>query len=158
MQAFLSDFAAWLNTAGIGQWARGGVYPAINVAHVLGLIALVGGIGVVDLRLTGLWRGLPAAVLARALTPIAVVGLLVMLASGVLLFAADGPALARSGLFQFKIALVGLAVGNALIFRWRWRDASNWDERPSSLARLSATFSLALWLTIVVAGRMIAYS
>ncbi|UUL84001.1 hypothetical protein [Sphingomonas qomolangmaensis] len=155
MEASILSAALWLDAIGVGPWVRGSanIYPWANVAHVLGAIALVGTIGVVDLRLAGLWRSLPTEPLVRALTPVAVGGFAVMLASGLLLFASDGPALARSMTFQVKLALIAVAAANAAMFRWR-------AQRGHALGatRLLALVSLALWTAIVVAGRMIAYS
>src|SRR3546814_12453572 len=79
---------------------------------------LVGGIGVVDLRVIGLGRRLPMAELSRALTPVAVAGLVLMAASGSILFAADGAALARSAIFERKLILIAAALANAAAFRW----------------------------------------
>lgn len=144
-----------LDAAGIGAWSRGSalVYPVANVIHVLGVIALVGTIGTLDLRLAGAWRGLPLAPLADALTPVAVAGLFANIASGILLFAADGPALARSSTFHLKLGLILVAVANAGLFRRRWRGAE-----PGRAGRAMALASFTLWVTIVIAGRMIAYS
>ncbi|MCX8474696.1 MAG: hypothetical protein MT490_02760 [Sphingomonas sp.] len=77
MEAALLAFAHWLEAAGVGPWGRSGswAYPFVNSVHLLGLVMLVGGIGVVDLRLAGLWRSLPAGALSRALTPVALCGL-----------------------------------------------------------------------------------
>src|SRR3546814_7788223 len=78
---------------------------------------LVGGIGVVDLRVVGLWRRLPMAELSRALTPVAVAGLVLMAASGSILFAADGPALARPAIFERKLLIIAAALAHAAAFR-----------------------------------------
>lgn len=154
MEALLLAAAHALDTAGIGGWARGsaGVYPTANVVHVLGVVALVGAIGVVDLRLAGAWRALPLVPLVRALTPVAAGGLIVLIPSGVVLFAADGVSLSRSFEFQLKLGLLALAVVNAALFRWRWRggEASTGD-------RALAAGSLILWIAIIITGRMIAY-
>ncbi len=152
--------AAWLDAVGIGGWARGSalVYPVANTVHLLGLVMLVGGIGVVDLRVAGLWRTLPIAPLSRALTPVAVVGLLVMIASGVILFAADGRALAASDIFYRKLVLIALALANAVAFRWIWGDRiGGWSGSVPLAARLMAVASLALWLAAGTLGRWIAY-
>ena len=77
-----------------------------------------------------------------------------MLATGVLLFAADGATLARSGVFQAKLALIALALANAAAFRVCWREA----DPPPVRARAMAVASLALWLAAGLCGRMIAYS
>ncbi len=152
--------AAWLDTVGIGGWARGSalVYPVANSLHLLGLVMLIGGIGVVDLRVAGLWRTLPIAPLSRALTPVAVVGLVVMVASGIVLFAADGRALAASDIFFRKLVLIALALANAVAFRWIWGDRiGGWSGPVPRAARLMAVASLALWLAAGTLGRWIAY-
>ena len=122
MEPVLTAAAAWLDAIGIGPWSRGSalVYLVANTLHLLGLVMLVGGIGVVDLRIIGLWRRLPMAELSRALTPVAVAGLVLMAASGSILFAADGAALARSAIFERKLIIIAAALANAAAFRWVW--------------------------------------
>lgn len=130
------------------------VYPIANTAHVIGAIMVVGAIGVFDLRLLGYARGLPVQRLSAALTPIALAGFAIMVASGALLFVADAKALAGSSLFLIKLGLITLAGLNALAFRIGWRRL---DDDPPALARALAAASLTLWLMVVVAGRLIAY-
>ena len=161
MEAALLGFAQWLDAAGVGPWAKGSawVYPFVNSVHLLGLVMLVGGIGVVDLRLAGLWRDLPAAALSRALTPVALVGLALLVLSGTVLFAADGAALARSTTFHRKLVLIALALGNALLFRMIWqRRVEAGGEIPPLIGRASAVASLVMWLAVGTLGRLIAYS
>jgi hypothetical protein len=161
LEGLLLAAAQWLDAVGVGPWARGSglVYPVANSFHLLGLVMLVGGIGVVDLRIAGLWRGLPIEALSRALTPVAILGLLIMLPSGVVLFAADGRSLAGSGIFHVKLVLIGLALANAVAFRWRWGDRiREWRHRVPGSARLMALASIGLWLAIGTLGRWIAYS
>lgn len=151
----LSAAAAWMDAAGVRAWAGGEAYPWINMIHLLGLVMLVGAIGVVDLRVAGAWCGLPAAALSRALTPVAAVGLAILLASGVLLFAADGAALATSWVFRVKLVLIALGLANVAAFHWLLRP--DVDDAPGA-ARAMALASLGLWLTVGGLGRMIAYS
>lgn len=161
MEAALTAFAHGLDAMGVGPWARGSVwaYPFVNSVHLLGLVMLVGGIGVVDLRLAGLWRGLPAAALSRALTPVALAGLALLVLSGTVLFAADGLALARSATFHRKLMLIALALANALLFRLVWqRRVEAGEGVPPLIGRTSAAASLAMWLGVGAPGRLIAYS
>lgn len=155
MQAVLLTGGAWLDAVGVGPWVRSSanVYPWVNVAHVLGVVALVGAVSIMDLRLAGLWRALPAELLVRALTPMAIIGFAIILVSGTLLFASDGPALAQSSVFQVKLGLIALASANAAAFRWRWS-----RQRTSAMSRALAVISLGLWLMVAIAGRMIAYT
>ena len=160
MEQLLLAVFGWLEALGIVDWARGSasVYPWANVLHVLGVVLLVGGIGVVDLRVLGCWRELPLLALSRALTPIAVAGLVLQAGSGLVLFAADGVALAASDTFALKLQLLGLALINAAAFRLHWqRKAVGTGHAPSALERSSALVSLLLWLAIATVGRLIAY-
>ncbi len=161
MEPALTAAAAWLDTVGIGPWSRGSVlvYPVANTLHLLGLVMLVGGIGVVDLRVMGLWRTLPIAGVSRALTPVAIAGLVLMMASGVILFAADGAALARSAVFGRKLVIIAIALVNAVAFRLVWRTGiASWPDTAPGAARVMATASLLLWLAAGASGRWIAYS
>jgi len=116
---------------------------------VLGLTALLGAIGLFDLRVLGWARGLPMEALLRAVRPIALGGFVVLAASGAVLFAADAPALAGSWLFRAKLVLLGLAAANAAAFELL-------KTRRLPTAVFAAT-SLGLWVAVAVAGRMIAY-
>ena len=82
MEGVLLALAGWLEMAGLGPWVRGAAwaYPIANTLHLLGLTMLVGGIGIVDLRVVGLWRKVPLAALSAALTPVAIVGIAVEVA------------------------------------------------------------------------------
>lgn len=157
MLEFIGETAAALEGSPLGAAMRGskGWYPIANVAHVFGLVLLVGGIGVLDLRIAGLGRAIPVAALSRLVTPIAVAGLLVLLASGFLLLAADAGPLVRSTTFQLKMLLLAVGVANALVFRRLFGDLR---EEPPMAARVMAVASICLWLTIGALGRLIAYS
>lgn len=160
MEPALTAAAAWLDAVGIGPWSRGSalVYPIANSLHLLGLVMLVGGIGVVDLRIIGLWRSLPMADLSRALTPVAIAGLVLMSVSGAILFAADGTALARSTIFERKLILIAAALANAATFRLSWRaHITSWTGAAPGAARAMAAASLLLWLAAGTSGRWIAY-
>lgn len=124
-------------------------YPIANVAHVLGLVGLLGAIGVYDLRMLGWGRALPAQTLLAAVRPLAIGGFGLLALSGAVLFAADAVALAGSDLFRVKLVLIVAAVANAAAFEWMKPHG-----RP---AAAFAAASLILWITVAVAGRMIAY-
>jgi len=157
MEPALLTLAGWLHAIGLTQWARAvpWVYPAANVLHVLGVVMLLGGIGVLDLRVTGLWRRLPLDYLAAALIPLAMTGFIIQILSGGILFAADGRTLAASFTFQIKLVLILLALANVILFRVA-AGRSRLVE-PGAALRLSALGSLSLWIAVAVFGRLIAY-
>ena len=120
---------------------------------------LVGGIGILDLRLCGFARAVPAAALARFLTPLAVAGRAIAVPTGVAMFAADAVSLAASNTFRWKLALIALGLANAVAFRLAWhKQLESWDERPSTAGRAIAAGSLLIWLAVATLGRMIAYT
>lgn len=151
-------WAGQLEASPVGVAMRGarGLYPAVNTVHLLGVVLLVGGIGVVDARVLGLGRTVPIAALSRFLTPAATLGLMLLAASGALLFCADAGPFTRSPLFQAKLALIALGVANAVIFRRRFGDFADGAE-PPALARAMAAASLGLWTSATVVGRWLAY-
>jgi hypothetical protein len=155
----LAELPGALQASSFGAWARGPAYAWLNVLHLLGLVLLVGGIGVLDLRLCGFGRSLPVAPLARFLTPLAVAGMLVAVPTGFGLFAADAVSLAGSNTFRWKLALISFGLVNAVLFRIVWqKQLDGWDERPSMAGRAVAAASLAIWLAVGTLGRMIAYT
>ncbi|MGF7146885.1 hypothetical protein FHS96_000494 [Sphingomonas zeicaulis] len=152
----IESFAAALEASQLGMIARGSAwaYPIANLLHLLGLVLLVGGIGILDLRIVGAFRSLPLHALSRALTPLAIAGLVLMLPSGLLLFAADARALVVSDQFWRKMVLIAMALVNALAFRF----VAPPGTQPTIAMRLMAGVSLALWLSVAALGRLIAYS
>jgi hypothetical protein len=140
------------------EWAASSpyAYPAANTVHVLALVLLLGGIGLVDLRIVGVFRALPLQPLYRALVPIAAIGVLSLAASGSILFAADAEALAQSGTFRLKLVLIALALANVALFRWL--NGACVADPPPAGARLLGLASLLLWVSVAIAGRMIAYT
>ncbi len=141
------------------MWAGGEAYPIANVVHILGLVMLVGGIGILDLRLVGLFRRIPTDALAAALTPIAIAGLLLMIPTGAIMFASDAATLVNSSTFRTKLLLIILALVNAIAFRFIWQKRiAQWDASPPVLGRAMAAASILLWLSVAAVGRWIAYS
>jgi hypothetical protein len=154
-------WAATLEASGLGLFMRQSLvaYPAANLTHLLGLVLLVGPISLFDLRVLGVGRRhISAAAASRLLTPFALVGLTLLVGSGVLMFSADARSLATSEVLIWKLSLAVAALANAVLFRRLWnRRLSGWDARPARLGQAQAALSIALWLAVATCGRMIAY-
>ncbi len=153
--------AAALEASAAGAWMRTSAwgYPVVNLLHLAGLVLLVGNMLLLDLRLLGFGRRLAIAAVSSLLTRLAIAGLLLSLASGTLLFAADAAPLVAHPLMQWKLALIVLGIGNAIAFRWIWgRRLAEWDQTPPAAGRLQAVLSLACWLVVAGLGRWLAYA
>jgi hypothetical protein len=130
-------------------------YPLVNALHVLGIALLFGAIVPLDLRLAG-WRRTAGSVdaLARVLLPVAVFGLVLAVASGLLLFATDARAYAGSTLFRAKLVLIALALANAAALRRiDWRAA----QPPARWTAAAGLASVLLWAGVIVFGRLVGY-
>lgn len=154
--AALLDASAPAHALRVSLW----LYPLVNTAHVLGIALLVGAIAALDLRLLGAWRGVAVEPLVRVLVPVAAGGVLLAVASGVLLFITRAPEYVAEPLFGIKLALIGAALLNALALRaspaWRHRREAVRDPLPRAW-RVAAGLSLLLWLAVLTAGRLIGY-
>jgi hypothetical protein len=136
------------------------VYPIVNAGHIVGLALLFGAIVPLDLRLIGLWRRIPIGAMTRFLMPVAIAGLVLAVPTGALMFAVRATEYAGVPFFQIKLVLIAVALANALLLRmttaWAvWRDGGLQDTTPR--LQVAGVLSIALWLAIIFAGRMIGY-
>jgi hypothetical protein len=156
----LGDLIAAAMTAfeqsSLGAAARGSawLYPLANLSHVLGAALLVGAIATFDIQV--LRRAKNASVIARAVTPVAAFGLALQVASGLVLLSADAGPVVVNTAFRFKMAMFALGLINIAAFRWRFGGRLAADA-PLDGAYGFAAISLASWLSVLLAGRFIAY-
>jgi hypothetical protein len=135
-------------------------YATANVGHILALTLFAAAVAIMDLRLLGAFAASPPAAVVRPARRMAIVGLLLMAATGFLLFAAEATHVASNPVFQIKAALIGLGIVNALLVARVLAPAL--DETPAltplpARVRLAAGLSLAIWLSVAACGRLIAY-
>ena len=149
--------ALWLTLqeSGYGSFVRNSVflYPAANVLHVLGVMSFFGLVATMDLALLGAAGERSAKQVITRLRPFAVALLLLIAATGSVLFVAEAVAIAANPVFQLKIILLGLALANVIVNEWALRTRGD----GASLVRLSAGASLLAWLGVAALGRLIAY-
>jgi hypothetical protein len=135
-------------------------YAFVNAGHIVGIALLFGAIVPLDLRLMGFWRSVPIRVLLRILVPVAVTGLLIAGTAGALLFSTRAVEYAGLTLFQVKLALILCGVMNALLLRraGEWETASGLvGAMPPPRLQIAGGLSIALWLSVIVCGRMLAF-
>ena len=132
--------------------AHAWAYPALEVAHIVGIALLLGNLVLLELRVWGVAGELPVRALARAALGLAVAGFALVVASGLTMFAANPRELLANRAFLLKMVLVGLAGLNAAVFH-----ARGGFGRLDGLARAQTVLSLGLWLTVIICGRWIAY-
>ncbi|HTQ78169.1 MAG TPA: hypothetical protein VMI15_09105 [Burkholderiales bacterium] len=135
------------------------LHAAVAAVHLTGVALLVGGIALLDLRLLGLSRGLSVRRLAAHVLPWSAAAFLLIVPSGFVQFLARAPELIASSLFALKMCLIFAAGVNAAVFHAGiFRGAAAWDVdvMPPAAARVAAALSLALWISVIACGRLLA--
>lgn len=150
-----SSFGTALRGAGV--WA----YGLINLGHVLGISLLIGSIVLLDLRLLGAWRQTPLAAIARPTVPLAGIGLVLAVISGLCMISFNATEYEGNPFLLFKFAAIALGLVNvAVVSRlpaWRVK-----GEQPLSAAQnrqlaIGGGVSLVCWIAALASGRMIGY-
>lgn len=150
----------WFYQTDIGVTIRNSVwlFPAIEAFHLLGFGLTAGATLVVNLRLLGV--GLtkqPVAQLAAGAEPWLIVGVSMMVVSGVPLFLAELIKCLYSFPFWVKmICLLSVLLFTFTAYRRVTRTKSASDR--TSTARSAAVISLVLWAGVAWGGRWIGFS
>jgi hypothetical protein len=156
---------AWLEGSALAVFLRGlGIwtYGLLNLAHILGISTLFGAVLLLDLRLLGLWRSIPAASLIRPTVPLAAGGFVVAAISGIMMLSFNTTEYHGNPFLyaKFPVIVAGL-INVALIQRLgAWRRAAGGAEPEAGDRGVLAIFgglSLLLWSTVLTCGRLIGY-
>ena len=151
-----------LEEGGVGAAMRDSLwlFPLVETVHIIGFSILVGSLVAFDLRLLGVSKRLSVRLLARHLLPWSLAALLLIVPTGVMMFASEATDLVDNGAFVVKMVLLMLAATNAAAFHLGvFRNAALWDQNAPSPtgAKLHAVASLLIWVSVITCGRMIAY-
>jgi hypothetical protein len=155
-----------LEASGLGvamrQWLW--LYPSVEVVHIVGIGLLFGSIAVLDLRLLGFSRHIPAKTLAGHVLPWTLGSFALIIPSGLLMFSAHASEFIESEVFVLKMLLILAAGVNAALFHTTvFRSADVWDAEemrrlpPPPSVRAFAAVSLLLWISVIACGRLLAY-
>ncbi len=163
MEAF-SDF---LISLGIGDFVAtyDWVWPLGETLHFVGMCVLLGTVGVVDLRILGVAKGIPISLLEKFI-PLGVIAFIVNALTGFIFIAGNpvgGPMEYLTNLsLQIKMLIVLIAGINLVIFYFagvqRSLEAVPADGDASRGAKAVAAVSLTAWIFVIIMGRFIMYN
>jgi uncharacterized membrane protein len=163
LNELLLGFAVWLDSMQSSTDLHESyyMYNWIESTHVLTITVFLGMLFIIDLRMLGwIFREVPASKIARMLDKPMILGFIIMVITGLLLFYAIPVRTTQSIWFRIKVVLLIAAGLNAFLFRRVLRDsAESWDADavPPKRIRMGAGLSLGLWIGVISTGRMIAY-
>lgn len=156
----LLPFFEWAAATSLGQavststWA----FAVIESVHLLALAVIGGAVLIVDLRLLGFGlKNQPIAQVARDTQPWLVGSLIMMIATGILLFVSEPMKLYHSTSFAVKMTCLALVIVFTFTVRTKVIMADEGRVRPLWL-KLVGLVSLALWFGVAASGRWIGFS
>ena len=157
------DFAQWIQSTDWATYLRMSayIYPAILASHLTGIALFGGAVLATDLRLLGIvMRNQPIADVVDQLRVLKRVGFVVVATCGLLLASSKAEEYYYNVFFRIKLTLFVLVAVHALVFRGSvYNNAAALDQakRIPGKAKLAATLSLLLWISIACMGRGIGY-
>lgn len=150
----------WLESTALAVWVGQSpsvwALPTVLTLHTAGLAMLVGASWVLDLRLLGISRTVPLSAF-RWVFPVVGIGLVVNVATGVLLFIKNATTWATSVPFLIKMSLVIAGVATVLPLRSHVLHSHSREDREGVPVRFLAIASILVWAAAVTAGRLLAY-
>ena len=155
-----------LEGSGLGQAMRQWLwlYPSVETVHIIGIGLLFGSIAILDLRLLGFSRRIGVKALAGHVLPWTAGSFVLIVPSGFLMFTAHATEFIQSPVFALKMSLILAAGLNAALFHAIvlpsvevWDSAEMRKLGPPPSARVSAAVSLAIWISVIACGRLLAY-
>lgn len=135
-------------------------FPAAETFHFMGLTLLLGSLIVVDLRGMGLLRIIPFEQ-AHKLVPLAIVGFVTNLITGILFLFADVNSYFANAGFWYKMAFIVFAGLNALAFEFFvFRPYRKGDTAVADglTAKITSALSLVFWFVVLILGRFLPYT
>ena len=158
------DFMTWLEMSALGIAMREtGVwtYALVNLAHIFGISLLFGAIVVLDLRLLGVWSKIPLDLMAKPTTIVAGTGLAAAMISGPALLATKATEYVGNPFLPIKLVAIVLGIVNLIVLHSlpAWKERANPEMGAAKRRQLAfaGSASLACWIVVISAARMIAY-
>jgi hypothetical protein len=150
----------WIERSALGDTIRTSnwLFPVIEAIHLLGLAVVGGAVLIVDLRLFGFGlRRQPVAQLAQDAQRWLILSLMVMVATGSLLFTSEAIKCYYHPAFWMKMSSLFLAILFTFTVRRKVAMADVNRVRPI-WCKLVALVSITLWSGVGIGGRWIGFS
>ena len=138
------------NPLNSNEWS----FPMFECIHIAMFAMSVGTIAIVDFRLIGLmFKKRSPAELLKATSLWTLIGLIVVITSGMVIFTTDPLSYYYNNAFRYKI----LALVVAILFNYTIHRKVAMSDSPPAVNAMVGGLSLLLWISIVFAGIFYAF-
>lgn len=163
----LESFAQTLSNPGMVDFVNGSrwVWPICEIFHFVGMALLIGTVGLIDLRILGVAKGLSLEKLEK-LVPIGLLGFSFNVVSG-FMFVTGGDlnspqAYMNNLAFMLKMLAILIAGLNLAVYYFagiapQVRTTGPQQDAPMP-AKVVAVVSLLMWFSVIFMGRLIMYN
>jgi len=160
----LNEFALWLSQtypSVLIQTHNDWMIPTIQSIHIAGIGIVLTSVFMMDLRILGLaGKDQTLRQTTRRFGPWLIWSLVALLVTGVLMVIGEPVRELVTVSFWLKMFLIAVGTLVAAIFmRTLQRNEQRWEDTMTKRlsVKLMAIFTLLVWLTVIVLGRLIAY-
>ena len=157
----MDAFIDWIYTTRLSWFVNNfpWVWPTLESLHFCALTVLAGTVGLFDLRVLGLVKGITPSALHATLRW-GVVAFAVSAITGVMFISGASEQYFYNDAFRLKVVFLALMGANAALFYWREfariQALGPRDEAPSS-AKFIAAASLVFLVGVMLCGRMLTF-
>jgi hypothetical protein len=135
------------------------VWPISESIHFCGLTLLAGTVGLFDLRVLGLAKGIAPSAL-HATLPWGLAGFGASVVTGIMFISGTPDQYFYNDAFKLKVVFLALMGANAALFYWREfagiRALGPYDDAPRS-TKIVAAASLFFLVAVMLCGRMLTF-
>jgi hypothetical protein len=156
----IKEFCDWLAATWLSRLIQEvtWVIPTVQTVHIVAIAIVMTSMAMLDLRLVGVAgrrQSLPD--MAHRFLPWVWVAVVVLLCSGTILIIGEPGRELRNTVFWTKMSLLAAALILTLIFQTVLRRNNTFWDGNRAASMLLGSVSLMVWVSIIAAGRWIAY-
>ena len=151
----------WLKATSLSEAMRTSpfIWPICETLHFIGLALLVGGAGLIDLRLMGFLKSVPVSAVMQV-RKWAVLGIAINVVTGILFFVGAPDQYIENPAWYGKLLFLLVAIINVVIFETtqgeRMLRLPPGEKTPASF-KLAGAVSMGSWLLVLYFGRMLPF-
>lgn len=152
---------AWLKATSLSQYISMSpvLWPVMEMLHFIGLALLIGGAGLIDLRLMGFMKSVPVSAVMQV-RKWAVLGIVINVVTGTLFFIGAPGQYIDNSAWYYKLLFLAVAIVNILVFETRQGKRmlalAAGQDTPASF-KIAGAVSMGSWLMVLYFGRMLPF-